>query len=874
MPTATEAPPLLQQAAALNAENKFADTLTLLSDEVLSESADPQLYLLAADAALKIQPDKAGPYYDNAISLDPHNADAIFKRGSFQLQQGNANAAMADFNQCIALDPGMELAFLTRGNIWYGEKDYQKAFDDYDASLRINPKLALGYINRGLIYSMLGHPDKAGEDYNSAIALDPNAALAYFNRGNLWFNSNRMDEAKKDYDLAIKKDAHLAIAFANRGNAWYNLNQQEEALKDFNTAIALDPQYAAAYMGRANIYYNRGQYDDALKDYEKNIAINAADPLPYYGRGNIFYNRNDFSRAIEDYNKALALNPDFVLAYNNRGLCFLNLKQPDEAMADFQKALSLNPQLSVALNNIGLIHLNNKNYEEAREQFDKVFVLDPGMGLAYFNRGSVFLEMANFTAAITDYTTAIRLMPNYAPAYNKRGLAYEELEKNGVYNQSIQDYRNAVALDPNLSRLLAKIDELLLKNGENPQKAAGEKNVASLFYERVEKIQDPVEKKIIGELSTAFFTAMNNIKDHAHIKKNCPVVHYTKLWVADRIIMDPNDSFLHYSNVAFMNDPEEGKVLRDLLIGKLADKELETYFDSCNLFTPQDPTDSNVYLGSFLPAALADGSDDLLLSHEDDLVMWRTYGKDEKNNEAMGCSLVISSEFFHWPPQGEPFPALQPEFNGNSGNINPLTGISASMDNDSLVLTTAGPSNNGHTISGAPGTYRQEEIHTLYRVLYFNRLTSKIESRADSDNNGADENNRLAGDLDNLKDTLRQLIARRNNSNYPEIVDAIIAIGLAELRYFFKSSNYAFENEYRVIKYYDSGHPLVQIEEGQSLPRPLYIKSAMPVKPFIRKIYMGPKVSHPERWMFLEVALKKNNLNKNVKVIASSCKFQ
>jgi hypothetical protein len=121
---------------------------------------------------------------------------------------------------------------------------------------------------------------------------------------------------------------------------------------------------------------------------------------------------------------------------------------------------------------------------------------------------------------------------------------------------------------------------------------------------------------------------------------------------------------------------------------------------------------------------------------------------------------------------------------------------------------------------------------------------------------------------------LRQLIARRNNSNYPEIVDAIIAIGLAELRYFFKSSNYAFENEYRVIKYYDSGHPLVQIEEGQSLPRPLYIKSAMPVKPFIRKIYMGPKVGHPERWMFLEVALKKNNLNKNVKVVASSCKFQ
>src|SRR5690606_3283124 len=110
------------------------------------------------------------------------------------------------------------------------------------------------------------------------------------------------------------------------------------------------------------------------------------------------------------------------------------------------------------------------------------------------------------------------------------------------------------------------------------------------------------------------------------------VVHYTKLFVSD-IYVSSLYSKMHYSNAIYMNDPKEGKMLVKYFND---DRITQAYING------EKRNESSVYLGSFLPAE----EDEIGKSYEDELVMWRTYGKDANGKEAAGCNLVLSTDFF------------------------------------------------------------------------------------------------------------------------------------------------------------------------------------------------------------------------------------
>ena len=66
----------------------------------------------------------------------------------------------------------------------------------------------------------------------------------------------------------------------------------------------------------------------------------------------------------------------------------------------------------------------------------------------FFNRAFGKYKQGDYQGAIEDYTQAIRLDPNYAIAYNNRGIARRKL---GDLQEAITDYNQAIRLDPNFA---------------------------------------------------------------------------------------------------------------------------------------------------------------------------------------------------------------------------------------------------------------------------------------------------------------------------------------------------------------------------------------------------------------------------------------
>jgi tetratricopeptide (TPR) repeat protein len=123
-------------------------------------------HLFAMDEALKA--------YKMALSLDPHNSDALNNMGA----------------------------------VYHAKRDFHKAAKYYKKALKYNPRSATIYCNLGTTYFADRKYKDAEKAYNHAFAIDPNA----FNHDN---NASIDEGSTKEERIA--QNYYLARAFARAG---------------------------------------------------------------------------------------------------------------------------------------------------------------------------------------------------------------------------------------------------------------------------------------------------------------------------------------------------------------------------------------------------------------------------------------------------------------------------------------------------------------------------------------------------------------------------------------------------------------------------------------------------------------------------------
>jgi len=77
--------------------------------------------------------------FDQAIAIDPKNANTYNSRGTAKSELGFYTEAIADFNQAIAIDPKNTIAYKGRGIVKYQLGKYLEAISDFDKALEFNP---------------------------------------------------------------------------------------------------------------------------------------------------------------------------------------------------------------------------------------------------------------------------------------------------------------------------------------------------------------------------------------------------------------------------------------------------------------------------------------------------------------------------------------------------------------------------------------------------------------------------------------------------------------------------------------------------------------------------------------------------------------
>jgi protein O-GlcNAc transferase len=250
-------------------------------------------------------------YLNNAVKINPKNAETHMILGSAHWMLGNIDDAISSIRTAISLGGETPEACLNLGDALKANGQTQEALSAYEKSVASNPKFWQGHNALGGHYLELGQLDLALSHFQQVVKYNPEFVAAHHNLGIVYQNTGRFDEAVSACKKALALQQN-ALTYANLGNTYlfsYYTNNNSQGLdlgiEAFKQAIKLQPDLALAYV-------NLGQ---ALKE------------------------QNHFEEAIKIYNTGLQFHPNNSDLWLNLALAYHALFRFDEAHGCYQRVL-------------------------------------------------------------------------------------------------------------------------------------------------------------------------------------------------------------------------------------------------------------------------------------------------------------------------------------------------------------------------------------------------------------------------------------------------------------------------------------------------------------------------------------------------------
>ena len=377
------------------------------------------------------------------------DVEALLLLATTQGRLGSLDRSLKAANEAVRLDPGNAEAYYHQGYTLCRLHKLEAALEANDRSLQIRPGFAQAYNNRAYILSSLGKLDAALEAVDRALALVPNFDDAHTNRAILLARLGKFTDALTEFKTAIAlRESYYAYL-----SLGITLSRQEafnDALDAYNEALRLRPSYPEAYLNRGITLARKGGKGDleqALAAHEQAIKLRPDYAEAYMNMGQTLANLGRLMEALESLTKAIELQPDYALAYFNRGrtLIRMGFEHLSEAFSDFDRSLQLSPDNPDAYMSRGTTLSRMERFDEALKDFDRTIQLSPDNADACLSRGTTLSRMERFDEALKDFDRSLQLSPNNANAYLNRGTTLARMQR---VDEALRELTCALTLCP------------------------------------------------------------------------------------------------------------------------------------------------------------------------------------------------------------------------------------------------------------------------------------------------------------------------------------------------------------------------------------------------------------------------------------------
>ncbi|KAM5251768.1 protein O-mannosyl-transferase TMTC1 isoform 3-T3 [Hipposideros larvatus] len=242
----------------------------------------------------------------------------------------------------------------------------------------------------------------------SGVQTLPHNAKVHYNYANFLKDQGRNREAIYHYRTALKLYPRHASALNNLGTL---MRDTAEAKAYYQKALQLNPQHNRALFNLGNLLKSQEKKEEAISLLKDSIKYGPEFADAYSSLASLLAEQERFKEAEEIYQAGIKNCPDSSDLHNNYGVFLVDTGSPEKAVAHYQQAIKLSPSHHVAMVNLGRLYRSlgdnsvaEEWYKRALQVARKAEILSP-LGALYYNTG-------RYEEALQIYREAAALQPS------------------------------------------------------------------------------------------------------------------------------------------------------------------------------------------------------------------------------------------------------------------------------------------------------------------------------------------------------------------------------------------------------------------------------------------------------------------------------
>ncbi|GAB5404463.1 MAG: tetratricopeptide repeat protein [Aureliella sp.] len=396
------------------------------------------------------QRDQAKTLYEEVLSFDANNVDAIHLLGVLDLQAGQLESALTNLERAAMLNPNAVNILTNLGTAQRRLGRTDAALGTYQRAIAINPSHAECYHNMGVALRVSNRLEEAAKFFRKAIELKPGYAEAIRNLTQIEMKAGNWEQAVQSSEEAAQASPSDIAAHLRLAECRMKMKQYGEAIKSFDAVLDQDSRHLTALNGKGLAQKAAGSLEDAKATLEKALEVDSRSFPAICNLGTVLQGLKQFGKAIDRYREALEINPNSAEAHNNLGGALKERGEIEEAKDHCRQALELKPELASAHCNLAAALQLEGEFDQAIELYERAMGLRGDLTEALLGLGSVYAQLGRFSEARKCYSRVLFFHPKHVEAKLYRGIVGLLAED---FDNAYADYEARWELPENKKRI-------------------------------------------------------------------------------------------------------------------------------------------------------------------------------------------------------------------------------------------------------------------------------------------------------------------------------------------------------------------------------------------------------------------------------------
>lgn len=447
-------------------EGNNAKALELLSTALQKYPRDAQLWIMQGVAFSRQQQKKeALAAFRRALNIAPNAIPAL--EGAAQIEFADSDPrGIPHLEHLLSLRPDDTTSHGMLAILQYQEGKCEKTLPHFEKAEALFQSHADALHAYAVCLVRAKQFEKAVAVLQSVARLEPGNAQELRLLASVQLMAHHPEAALTTVAPLLNSSTPDSATLSLAALAYEDMNDTERAVNALRQAILDDPRNTALYLDFANL---------------------AAD-------------HQSFQVGINVVNDGLALQPQSAPLYFARGMLYSQISEYEKAQADFETAYRLDPNQSLSTAAQGLLAAQQNDFAGALKSIDDKLARKPDDPVLLYLKADILTQQGaetgseKFATAMRDAKRAVALNDSLAPGH---AVLAKLCLQAGNDEQSIQESRKALELNPKDQASIYRLIQALRKSGATAEVPALLKRLAQLREETTKHEREQNRYKLV-----------------------------------------------------------------------------------------------------------------------------------------------------------------------------------------------------------------------------------------------------------------------------------------------------------------------------------------------------------------------------------------